>query len=206
MCDNATAINYVNQMGNMKSQTCNNIGGRIWDFCTKNQLWLSAAHIPGTVNIEADKQSRILEDATEWKLYPAVFKKIVEKFGKPDIDLFPTRIDKQLDGYVSWHPEPKAMAINAFSLTWNNNYFDMFPPFSLVGRVLAKIHRGETNTVIVVPDWSIQYWYPQLLQMTNEDPLYFRPSQSNLTLSQKPSVNHLLNKKLQLIAIRALQI
>ena len=31
------------------------------------------AHVPGTVNIEADKQSRILEDATEWKLYPAVF-------------------------------------------------------------------------------------------------------------------------------------
>ena len=28
-------------------------------------LWLSAAHIPGTVNIEANKQSTVLEDATE---------------------------------------------------------------------------------------------------------------------------------------------
>ena len=68
------------------------------------------------------------------------FSKLVEKFGKPDIDLFATRINKQLDGYVSSHPEPKAMAINAFCLTWNNNYFYMFPPFSLVGQVLAKIH------------------------------------------------------------------
>ena len=50
--------------GGMKSQTCNNIVCRIWDFCTKNQLWLSAAHMPGTVNIEADKQSKVLEDAT----------------------------------------------------------------------------------------------------------------------------------------------
>ena len=75
MCDNARAVNYVTKMGNIKSQTCNNTGRRIWDFCTENQLWLSAANIPGTVNIEADKHSRILEDATEWKLYPAVFKK-----------------------------------------------------------------------------------------------------------------------------------
>ena len=83
MCDNATAISYVQIMGNMKSQTCNNITCKIWDFCTKNQLWLSAAHILGTVNFEADKQSRVMEDATEWKLYPALF----EKFGKPDRSL-----------------------------------------------------------------------------------------------------------------------
>ena len=38
-------------------------------------------------------QSRALEDATEWKLNPAVFHKIVEKFGKPDIYLFATRIN-----------------------------------------------------------------------------------------------------------------
>ena len=125
-------------------------------FVLKNQLWLSAAHIAGTVNIGADKQSRVLEDATEWKLNPALFQKIVENFGKLDIDLFATRINKQLDRYVSFHPEPEAMAINAFPLTWNNNYFYMFSPFSLVGRVLAKIHRVKTNAVIVVPDWSTQ--------------------------------------------------
>ena len=78
MCDNVTAISYVNNMGGgMKSQTSNNIACRIWDFCTKNQLWVSAAHIPGTINI-ADKQSRVLEDDTEWKLNPALFHKIVK--------------------------------------------------------------------------------------------------------------------------------
>ena len=55
MCDNVTAISYVNNMGDMKSQTGNNIACRIWDFCTIKQLWVSAAHIPGTINIEADK-------------------------------------------------------------------------------------------------------------------------------------------------------
>ena len=157
MCDDVTAISYVNNMGGVKSQTCNDIVCRILDFCTKNQLWLSAAHIPGTVNIEADKQSRVLEDATEWKLNPALFQKIAEKFGKPDIYLFATRINKHVDRYVFWHLEPKAMAINAFCLTWNNNYFYMFPPFSLVGQVLAKIHRDKANAGIVIPDCSTQY-------------------------------------------------
>ena len=133
MCDNATAISYGNSMGDMKSQTFNNFACRIWGFCTKNQLWLSAAHIPGTVNIEADKQSRVIVDGTEWKLNPALFQKIVEKFGKLVIDLFATRINKQLDRYVSWHPQPQSTAINAFSLTWDNSYFYMFPSFSLVG-------------------------------------------------------------------------
>ena len=84
MCDNVTAISYVNKTEGMKYQTCNNIASRIWDFCSKNQLWVSAAHIPGAINIEADKQSKVPEDATEWKLNPALFHKIVEKFGKPD--------------------------------------------------------------------------------------------------------------------------
>ena len=73
MHDNVTAISYCQQYG---GHTC---------FCTKNQLCVSAAHTPGTINIEADNQSRVLEDATEWKLNPTLFHKIVEKFGKPDI-------------------------------------------------------------------------------------------------------------------------
>ena len=34
--DNVTAVSYVNNMGDIKSQTCNNITYRLWDFCAKN--------------------------------------------------------------------------------------------------------------------------------------------------------------------------
>ena len=71
--------------------------------------------------------ARKLEYVTQWKLNPTLFQKIVEKFGKPNIDLFATGINQQLDRYLSWHQEQEAMAINAFSLTWDNNYFYMFP-------------------------------------------------------------------------------
>ena len=178
MCDNVTPIAYINNVGGVKSETCYNIACRIWNFGTENNLWISAAHMPCKDNIEADQQSRILQDATEWKLHPELFQKIVDKFGKPDIDLFASRINRQLKSYVSWHPEPEAMAVNAFSLTWNNNFF--LCSHSLVGRVLAKVNRDKTDAVIVVPDWSTQYWYPQLMQMTTHEPLYFQPSPKNL--------------------------
>ena len=93
MCDNVTAIAYINNMGGIKSEICNNIGCRIWNFSTEHNSWISAAHMPSKDNKEADKQSRILQDATEWKLYPELFQKIVNKFGKPDIDLFASGID-----------------------------------------------------------------------------------------------------------------
>ena len=52
----------------------------------------------------------------------------------------------------------------------------MFPPFTLTGRVLAKVNWDKAKAVIVVPDWSPQYWYPQLMQMTSHEPLYFQPT------------------------------
>ena len=180
-------------MDSIKSETCNKIACRIWDSCTENKLWVSAAHIPSKNNIEADQQSRILPVATEWKLHPELFQKIVDKFGKPDIDLFASRINRQLKSYVSWHPEPEAMTVNAFSFSCNNKFFYMFPPFSLVGQVLAKVIRDKTDAVIVVPDWSTQYWYPQLMQMTTHEPLYFQPSPKNLILTHKPSEDHPLH-------------
>ena len=80
----------------------------------------------------------------------------------------------------------------------------MFPPFSLVDRVLAKMNRDKTEAVIVVTDWSTQYWYPQLMQMTTHEPLYFQPSPENLILTNKSSENHPLHLKLQLMANRVM--
>ena len=70
-------------MAGMKSETGNNIACRIWNIYIENKLWVSAAHISGKINIEADQQSTMLRDATEWKLHPELFQKIIDKFGKP---------------------------------------------------------------------------------------------------------------------------
>ena len=93
MCDNLTVIDYINSKGGMKSETRNNITCKLQNFCIENKLWVSAAHIAGKNN-EADQQHRILQNATERKLHPELFHKIVDKFGKPDIDLFASSINR----------------------------------------------------------------------------------------------------------------
>ena len=44
------------------------------------------------------------------------------------------------------------MVVNAFCLTWNNNYFYIFPLFSL-GPVLAEVNRDKIEAVTDLPDW-----------------------------------------------------
>ena len=55
MCDNATAMSYVNYMCEKKLKTRYDIAMKIWEFAIKYGLWISAAHIPGNNGIGADK-------------------------------------------------------------------------------------------------------------------------------------------------------
>ena len=46
---------------------------------------------------------------------------------------------QQLQNYVLWSCEAEDKAIDAFSTDWGKQYSYMFPPFSLLGKVLSKI-------------------------------------------------------------------
>ena len=66
--DNNTAVAYINNMGEVRSNLCYDIGFDIWQWAAEQQLWISATHIPGPKNVIADKNSRMLEESSEWKL------------------------------------------------------------------------------------------------------------------------------------------
>ncbi|CAG2245706.1 unnamed protein product [Mytilus edulis] len=68
LTDNTTAVAYINNIGGSKSLDCNEISRSLWLLCIENGIWLSCTHIPGKLNTEADKKSRIFNDQTEWKL------------------------------------------------------------------------------------------------------------------------------------------
>ena len=42
----------------------------------KNEIWLTACHVPGVLNFEADKSSRQFNERIEWQLQPSIFLKI----------------------------------------------------------------------------------------------------------------------------------
>ena len=75
----------------------------------------------------------------EWSLDERVAKSLFDQFGKPEIDLFTSRLSTRCTKYALYKPGPDAYHVNAFSLCWFvlNSY--IFPPLSIVGRVLAKL-------------------------------------------------------------------
>lgn len=90
---------------------------------------------------------------------------INQLLGPCKVDLFATRLNNQLQKYVSWHPDPFAMATNAFHLPWRNLRGYAFPPFALVGRVIQKVMEEAATIVLIAPVWPTQVWYPLLLEV-----------------------------------------
>ena len=199
LIDNTTAVGVINNMGTCHSDPCNSIACKIWVFCEENNVWLTAAHIPGNQNIIADLESRCKNIDTEWMLnsvYP--FDALSELSFLPTIDLFASRLNKQFPDYVSYRQDPYAMHIDAFTIPWSDIKFYCFPPFSCILKVLRKIIQDKARGIIVVPDWPTQTWYPMLKKLQEQAPILLRPSPQMLTMPSQPELKHPLMKNLTL--------
>ena len=90
-------MNYINAMGGTRSigdapggshsRECHTIAKDIWQWCIDKQIWLTAAYIPGTKNVAADRESRVFSDNKEWIIRPDIFQTITDIWGEPSIDL-----------------------------------------------------------------------------------------------------------------------
>ena len=130
--DNCTAMSHINKLGGTRSQKLPNLEIEIWNYALNGNLIISAIHIPGKLNVLADHKSRIFKDSIEWTLNPSIFRGMIARLGQPDIDLFASRVNHQIPEFVSWRPEPNAVATYTFNLTWNYHLSYLFPPFSLI--------------------------------------------------------------------------
>ena len=96
--------------------------------------------------------SRVISDNTEWMLSIKLFKILWDKFQfSPQVDLFATCLNKQIDKYVSWMPDPYCIAVNVLNFSWKTHKIYVFPPFSLVGAAISKIIRDNTIRIMIIP-------------------------------------------------------
>ena len=119
-------------------------------------------------------------------------------FGKPDIDLFASRLNKQLDQYASWLPDPGSCIIDAMSVSWYSQYVYIYPPFSMIWPALKKVQRESQKALIIAPKWTTQPWFPLLLQLAVTQPREI--SSTLLTLPGTKKI-HPLSPKLWLLAV-----
>ena len=139
-------------------------------------------------NIEADKESRLFNDRTEWTLKRETFaQNIITRWGTTEIDLFATRLTMQLPKFVSWTPDPASCFLDAFTVSWNSLYFYAFPPFCQIHRCLQKILKEQVpQEIVILSLWSTQVWWPQLFKMLVTIPIVLPKQGDLLSLSHSP--------------------
>lgn len=191
--DNTTSCAYLRNFGG-KKLGLNVLAKDIWSWCIERRIHLSISHVSGISNIEADELSRKINDDLEWALDGTIFHKITNRFGKPDIDLFASRLNHKLDKYVSFRPDPNAVAIDAFSTSWANKYVYIFAPFSTLNMVLRKIVEEEVEAIVVAPLWNTQSWWPQLAHLLVDHPVMLPPAHKILYQPNNPTKIHPLRK------------
>ena len=200
LCDNTTAVHVLNKMGTTRSPECNQMAKEIWTFCKSKSIFITCAHIPGKENIIADKESRREYKQGEWMLNKEIFNYVVRLFNyKPEIDCFASRANAQLDTYVSKQPDPFATHIDAFSINWGQLRTYLFPPFSVINKVLQKLRVDKATALCVLPQWTTQAWWPQVQEMLICNPYVIPPGPTNLVLPNSKGECHPLYEKLGLL-------
>ena len=91
--------------------------------------------------------------------------------GTADIDLFASRVSRQLPCYISWKLDPFSKGRDVYQRSWEYQNGYAFPPFSLIGRVLRKVQTDQAKLLLVTPTWQSQSWYPCLIQMSVDKPI-----------------------------------
>ena len=171
----------------------------IFGWACDRGITLSAAHVRGVDNVDADRASRVQNVSSEWMLLPHLFTQLCHIFMSPCIDLFATRINAQMSPYVSWRPDPDALFTDAFTIDWNFHLCYAFLPFSVIGRVLQKIQEDGATAIVIVPLWPTRVWFPRALQLLAAGPLLL--PRDCLVLPQDPSLRHPMTSKMPMAAM-----
>ena len=163
---NTVALKCISKMGGRKP-LLNELVKQLWHWCADRNIWISAFYIPGRLNTRADELSRMKKKCNEdmeWALVAEVFNKIEQRMGYSDIDLFASAKNHKITQFISYMPEKGAVAVNAFSVTWNYALHFAFPPFSIIGRVIQKLCEDNAELILVAPLFPSQPWFPAMLR------------------------------------------
>ena len=120
LSDNTTTVYSISKMRSNRSEICHMEIYGLWDWVEQYNLWITAAHIPGNYNVKAEKESwKSGEKNREWIVNKSVFEKIIQYFQfHPQLDLFASRLNKQLPVFASYITIPEAILVNAPSFIW----------------------------------------------------------------------------------------
>jgi hypothetical protein len=190
--DNQIAVHYVNAGGG-RCLKLNSLASAIWAYCEQKQAHILALYIPSAEN-PADAFTRVLSRNeprfvdTEGMLRRDLFDLVYHWAPQPPtMDWFASPENHQLPRFCSWHFSSGAVLHDAFLQHWNLEVGYMFPPFSLLPRVLRKVQDEAVTTILIAPNWPGAPWTPVLhkcklcsFDLPQAPPLLVFPSRPHL--------------------------
>ena len=173
MCDNSTVVAYVNEQGGTVSRSLCLLASQLLRWAESLNVHLEARYLPGQSNVLADLLSRWDQViGTEWSLHPRVERDLLRRWGSPSIDLITTNFNAKLPLYCSLVPDPQAVFEDAFRHPWGNLDLYAFPPFPLVGRVVARVRETPNLSITLgAPLWPEKEWFEDLLLLLTQPPV-----------------------------------
>ena len=172
LCDNSTAVSYIEKQGGLKSHELYKTTFLIYTLAERANIDLQVRHIAGALNVVADRLSRQGKSiTTEWSLHPVTFSAICSALGTPNIDLFATEENAKLPVYVSPVPDGRAYAIDALSFDWTNLDAYAYPPANLLTKILHKAKSQPCKLTLIAPFWCKHSWLWDLVHFSTDQPL-----------------------------------
>ena len=104
--------------------------------------------------------------------------------------MFANNINYQFHTYFSYKADPKAKAMNSFTVSWHSLKFYAFPLFSVISRTLKKIKAEKAEGILVVPYWPNQALFPVSFKMLIDIPVLITSGKSFLKVLQYPELMH----------------
>ena len=173
MCDKSTVVAYVNKQGGTVSRALCLLASRLLRWTESLDIHLDARYPPGQANVLADLlncHGQVV--GTEWSLHPQVSRSLLRVWGNPSIDLFATSLNAKLPLYCSLVPDPQAVFGDVFRHPWDDLDLYAFPPFPLIGWVVARVQKSSRLAMtLVAPFWPEKEWFADLLLLLTHPPL-----------------------------------
>jgi hypothetical protein len=171
-CDNTTAVAYVNNLGG-RVKRLNKVAREIWRLLEDASAFMQAVYI-NTADNPADELTRGVTSRrrmldTEVQLNPSIANSLFTQGPfRPVIDWFASADNHLLPRFYVWHTANAANAegVNAFMCSWSHEPGYIFPPFSLIPRILRKTRDEKAKILLIHPKWPGALWYPSISEIT----------------------------------------
>ena len=151
-------------LSDSKKVCLHNLALEIFKLCFQNGIQLHSEWVPRSPNQISDEISKDIDKA-DFMLNPDIFADII--WGPHTIDRVSSFKTRQVPRFCSRWLSPFMEYLDAFSASWQGENNWLFPPASVVSRVIKHLMFSKADATLVVPFWPSAPWWPCLTMMVS---------------------------------------